>query len=271
MHSRAAIVCCAASLYLATLGCGDTLRGENRRRNTAPAYSVTSIVNSATYTSDALAPNCIASIFGTDLSFDTAAISPANSQYRLLPDALAGVSVIVGGFKAKLYYVSPTQINFLMPSDLRPGDVHLFVARQGTAGPTLKITVHDVGPGLYELQPGIVAATHADNVVITGDSPARAGDIVVLYGTGLGRTDPDVISGEINMTPAQIVRIKDLRVLVSGTAVSGASILYAGVTPGTPGLYQVNVALPQRLTPNPEIRIAIGDQISPAAVTLLAR
>jgi uncharacterized protein (TIGR03437 family) len=114
----------------------------------------------------------------------------------------------------------------------------------------------------------MIAATHADGCVITKLSPARSGETVVLYGTGLGTTDPAVVNGQISMVPAQIVLLGELSVLVAGTALDSASVFYAGVTPGIPGLYQINVRLPKPLAPNPEIRIVIGDQSSPAAMQL---
>ena len=260
-----------ALLLLAALAFGPPLRGESSRRSTAPAYSPASIVNSATNTTDALAPNAIATIYGTDLSYDTSAVSDGNIINSMMPDKLAGVRVFVAGLAAPLYYVSPGQINFLIPGSLVPGDVDLFIAREGTAGPHVNITLRNAGPGLYQWEPGMIASTHADGSVITKDHPAGAGEVVVLYGTGLGRTNPDVISGQISMLPAQIVQLAELRVLVSGTAVDASHIPYAGVTPGLPGLYQINLQLPDQLAPDPEIRIVIGDQTSPAAMKLPVR
>jgi uncharacterized protein (TIGR03437 family) len=49
------------------------------------------------------------------------------------------------------------------------------------------------------------------------------------------------------------------------------NVRYAGVTPGIPGLYQVNVKLPNRLPPDPEIRIGIAASFSPAGLKLAVR
>jgi uncharacterized protein (TIGR03437 family) len=260
-----------ALLLLAALAFGRPLRGESSQRSTAPSYSSASIVNSATNTADALAPNAIATIYGTNLSYDTGAVSDGNIVNRMMPVMLAGVRVFVAGIAAPLYYVSPKQINFVIPSSIYPGEMDLFLSREGTGGPHVSITVRDVGPGLYQWEPGMIASTHADGSVITSGHPARAGEVVVLYGTGLGRTDPDVVSGQISMAAAQIVSLSGLRLLVAGTAVQAASLYYAGVTPGIPGLYQINVKLPAQMPPDPEIRVSIGGQTSPAAMKLPAR
>lgn len=255
---------------LAVLAVCPTLPAESSRKSTTPAYTAAGVVNSATNTADALAPNAIASIYGTDLSYGTDQASSANIVNYMLPEVLTGVRVYVGNYSASLYYVSPRQINFVVP-DLRPGDMDLYIAREGTAGPHVRITVRDVGPGLYQWEPGMIASTHADGSVITKDHPARAGETVVLYGTGLGETEPAAVAGQISMVPAQMQRLSDLRVVVGGTTLDRASIAYAGVTPGSPGLYQVNVRLPEKVAANPEIRLTIGDQSSPANMKLPVR
>jgi uncharacterized protein (TIGR03437 family) len=251
-----------ALLWLVTLAFSAPLRAEGSSKSTAPSYSLARIVNSATNTADALAPNTIAMIYGANLSYDTAALVPSDIVATMLPCVMAGVRLYVAGVGASLYYVSPRQINFLIPG-LRPGDMDVFVAREGISGPHVIITVHDVGPGLYAWEPGMIAATDAHGNVITTHHPARPGDVVVLYGTGFGSTDPELVSGQVSMVPAQIQRLSDLRVLVAGTALNPADVFYAGVTPGSPGLYQVNLRLPKPLAPDPEIRIAIGDRSSP--------
>lgn len=246
------------------------LRADDSSKSTTPAYTVASIVNAASNSSDALAPNTIATIYGTDLSYGTDQASSANMAGNMLPEMLLGVRVYVGNYLASLYYVSPRQINFLVPG-LRPGEMDFFIARQGIAGPHVRVTLHDVGPGLFQWGHGLIASTHADGSVITKDHPAHAGETVVLYGTGLGNTDPLEVVGQISMVPAQMQRLSDLRVIVGGQTLHTNSIDYAGVTPGSPGLYQVNVKLPKQLAPNPEIQLTIGDQSSPAGMTLPVR
>ena len=70
---------------------------------------------------------------------------------------------------------------------------------------------------------------------------------------------------------AQMLRLSDLRIVVEGKTLDRATIDYAGVTPGSPGLDQVNVRLPKQVTANPEIRLTIGDQSSPANMKLPLR
>jgi uncharacterized protein (TIGR03437 family) len=250
---------------LAALALGLPLGAESSQQSTAPSYSAASIVNSATSKPDALAPNTIAALYGVNLSYATAAFSPKSV---VMPRELAGVRVFVAGMAAALYFVSPQQINFLIPDNLRPADVDVFVAREGTAGPHMKITLHDVGPGLYQSGPGIVASVHANGSTITKNRPAWPGETVMIYGTGWGRTNPDVGESDISMIPAQLAQLGAFHVLVAGKALAPTSVSYAGVTPGRPGLYQVKFKLPLQVIANPEIRVAIGDHASPPNVRL---
>jgi uncharacterized protein (TIGR03437 family) len=243
---------------------------ESSRKSTSPAYTAASVVNAASNSADALAPNTIATLYGTDLSYDTDHSLSKNPNGSMLPDLLSGVRVYVAQYAASLYYISPRQINFVIP-ELHTGDMDFYVSRQGVAGPHVRITLRDVGPGLFQRAPGIIASTHADGSIITKDDPARAGETVVLYGTGLGDTVPVEVVGQFNMVAAQIQRLSDLRVTVGGATLNSASIQYAGVSPGSPGLYQVNVKLPKQLAPNPEILLTIGDQSSPANMILPVR
>jgi uncharacterized protein (TIGR03437 family) len=254
-----------ALILLAALALGLPLRAESSQKSTAPSYSAASIVNSATGTRDALAPNTIATIYGANLSYATAALPP---KAAVMPRELAGVRVFVVGMAAALYFVSPQQINFLIPGNLRATDVDLFVAREGTAGPHMTITLHNVGPGLYQSAPGMVASVHVSGSAITKDRPARPGETVMIYGTGWGRTNPDLSESDINMTAAQLAQPGGFHVLVAGKTLVPASVSYAGVTPGRPGLYQVKFQLPLQVIPNPEIRVAIGDQASPPNLRL---
>jgi len=79
------------SLLLAVLALCPMLPAESSRKSTAPAYTAASVVNSASNLADALAPNAIATIYGTDLSYGTSQASSGNIVNRMLPSVLAGV------------------------------------------------------------------------------------------------------------------------------------------------------------------------------------
>ena len=232
---------------------------------TAPSYSAASIVNSASNKAGVVTPNGLVTIYGTNLAYSTYAVTAAEVALSgSLPTAAAGVRVYIGGAQAFLYYVSPTQINALLPAKLPEGDLELWVFRESTIGEKVKVKVVDAAPALFPTGQQTVIATHADGSLITAENPARAEEIIVLYAVGLGRTVPDVISGCPPTTAIPIRRRSEFRVRVAGEDLEDSMILYAGVAPGFAGLYQVNVRLPATLPANPDIQLAIADQPSAA-------
>jgi len=234
----------------------------------APCYSAGTVVSAASGEPGALCPNALASIYGTGLAFIERAITPADIQGGMLPVLLpgAGVQVLVAGRYVPLYYVSPKQVNFLIPSDLRPGEWTLQLLREGTAGPPVRIRLRAASPGLFQMDPETAVSSHLDYSLVDETNPARPDEWIILWATGLGEVTPPAISGAIPMQAAKLQQIDSFRALVAGAAVEGWRVGYAGLAPGWGGLYQVNVRLPAATRPKPEIRLAAGPELSPAGV-----
>jgi len=167
------------------------------------------------------------SLYGTDR------VSSANIINSMLPEVLAGVRGYVGHYAASpvLHLDAADQFHCSGPA---AGDVDFFIALEGTSGPHVRITVRNAGPGL---DPGTgddrVHARRREHHYRSSSGGRRR--TVVLYGTGLGRTEPAAIPGQINVVRAQIQAVIDLRVVVGDATLDGASIVY-GLTPGSTGL-----------------------------------
>lgn len=239
--------------------------GAQTANTNAPSYSAGSIVNSATNLPTGFAPNTIVSIYGDNLSYSTGSILPGSTT---LPRTLGGVTVYFGLEFANLYYVSPRQINLLIPNDLVPGPVNIKIVREGVVGPAVTMMLDETAPGMFELNPTTIIATHAGGSLITPDSPAQPSEIIVIYAVGLGRTVPDLLPGQVATRAQPIQHLKDMQVLLNGNPLDPSMVLYAGTTPGFAGLYQVNVQLPGDLPGSPEVRIQILGDISPAGYKL---
>lgn len=245
---------------------------EDSARRQAPSYSAASVVNSATNVVGDLAPNTIATVYGVGLAYVARALQIDDIQNGTLPTVLpsTGVRVFIGSIAAQLYYVSPTQINFLIPCIFKPGETDLQITLDGHAGPSIPIKLLEVAPALFQLDETTVIATRPDGSLIDKDAPAHAGEVIVLYGTGLGPTEPEAVYGVLPTRAAPMKRIAEFQVFLNDVVVEASRILYAGVTPGYAGLYQVNLWLPDKLDANPRIRLAIGPRESPPGVRLAA-
>jgi len=226
------------------------------------------MVNASNYTTGPFAPNSIVSIFGSGLAWSAQGLTNDTVIDNTLPTALNGTSVYVMNEPAPLLYVSDGQVNFLVPSNQIDGDVTVRVVREGVTGPEITVTLVDAAPALFQTAAGYAIAAHLDNSLVAPGSPAQAGEIVVVYACGLGMTQPNPAPGVIPQSAAVIQALSNLTVYLGGTAIDPASILYAGLSPGTAGLYQINLVLPENPGTDPEIRVAIADQSSPAGLKL---
>jgi len=225
----------------------------------APVYDAASIVNAADNQSGQLAPNTIATIYGANLAYSTAALSQNEIQGGVLPTVLGTceTQVFIDNYPADLYYVSPTQINFLVPPDLLPQAATVQVTIDGLAGPAIQLTLAPAAPGLFQLDATHAVATFPDGTVLTAQSPAKPGNVIVLWATGLGATDPEAIYGQLPAAAAPLVSGANPSILLDGVAVGPGAIFYAGVAPGFAGLYQINLTLPMSTGMNPEIRVQV--------------
>lgn len=249
---------------------GSTLRADTIAPRQAPSYSNASIVNAADNQAGTLSPNTIATMYGSGLAYVTKGLSASDLHGGLLPTVLpgTGVRIFVGGISAGIFYVSPNQINFLIPSILIPGPSDVQLAIDGLAGPDIAIQLAASSPAFFQLDPQTVVATHVDGSIVNSAAPAKSGESVVLYATGLGEVVPPLSNLQIPSGAARIKHIEDLRISIGGSPLDPASIAYAGVCPGFAGLYQINLRLPDSVQQNPEVRIALADQSSPAGQIL---
>lgn len=212
-------------------------------------------------------------VFGSNLARDKQGLTSDSISGGKLPTTLAFASVYVQDSPAALLYASPTQINFLVPSDQIAGNVTVRVVREGWTGQPVTITLVDSAPAVFTDSSGHILAEdwNAKDALVTADAPAHSGDMVVLYATGLGHAQPNPSPGEIPKTAA-VIAAKDLKVLLNGVAVDPSLVKYAGLTPGCAGLYQVNVLLPgDGIGIDPEVRLTVGTQSSQPGVKLVVR
>jgi uncharacterized protein (TIGR03437 family) len=198
----------------------------------------------------AIAPGTWVSIFGTLLSATTRAWRDTDFQNGLLPTTLDGVSVTINGKPAAVAFISPGQINVLAPDDSSTGLGPVQVKNSlATSDPVLALQ-QTAAPALFEF-PGAkyAAATHADGSYLAGPAlvqqgipgtPAKAGETIVLYGTGFGATQPAISATAPVPAALPLARLQDLSVRIGGL---DAAIAYAGLI--SPGVYQFNVLVPQ--------------------------
>jgi len=210
---------------------------------------VTSVVNSASF-QPGIAAGAWISIFGTNLSTTTRIWRNDEIVGGVLPTQLDGVRVAVNGKMAAVYYISPTQLNVQAPADDAVGPVPVQVTTaQGTATTTAQMQAFAPGLFLFDRENRrYAAAQHAVDYSLVGkvglypgSTPAKPGEIVILYGTGFGPTNPPLPTGRVITEPARLAN--PVQVSIGGLQ---AEVLWAGLSAA--GLYQFNVKVPDALS-----------------------
>ncbi|HEX9002818.1 MAG TPA: Ig-like domain-containing protein, partial [Blastocatellia bacterium] len=239
------------------------------------------IVSAASNESDALAPESLATAYGVKLATQSDIATTPQPQ-------LAGTTVEVAGRAASLLFVSPEQVNFLIPAGTPPGLATVTVrAGDGTIS-TGTTNINAAAPALFTA--GGVVSGFALRVNASG---AQKYDPVAEFDTANGQFKTIAIdlnsaagdqvflvfflSGLRNADPAQV------RVILGGDEFAP---VFAGAVPGAPGLDQINLALPRELAgkgvlnlvvrvpnarPSNPARIEIGGGVSTLAVNPLSK
>ncbi len=253
-----------------------TLRAEGAC-NLARRPTVRSIGNAASFARE-ISPNALASVFGLDFEVAgrTRAANTGDFVNGVFPSQLACVAVEIGGRRAPITYVQTDQINFQVPAATPSGAVPMTVILNPGRPNELRsdqatVTVNNHTPAFFTFGGRSIAAqtasfqTIGDPATIPGAVRARAGDVVILYGTGFGLSDPVYQAGEL---PPGIAPLRDrITVTVGGTILPASDILYAGLAPNLiSGLQQINIRLPQSVSPgNVPISITVGGVSTPSA------
>jgi len=197
------------------------------------AQSSITVVSGASYQST-IAPDSLATVFGTNLAQSTASASlDANGQ---LPTELAATRVEVDGKAASLIYVSSTQINFVVPGDLSSGTSNVIVRSTGSGATTGgSVTIAQSAPGIFSSD----ASGRGPGAILNGINFQPA---PFLTATGDVRTRLAVYSTGMRHAKKVTAQAVDIRANKFDLPVE-----FSGAAPGFFGLDQVNVALPPDL------------------------
>jgi uncharacterized protein (TIGR03437 family) len=205
-----------------------------------------------------VAPGTVAAVYGLNLA--RATVSPGILP---LPTVFSGTTMIVGGISTPLYFLSNGQLNVQIPSELKTNQHYQVAVSVNNAFAVLPsgITVVPATPGVSSFADGRLIAQHSDFTLVDDARPARAGESLVMYLTGMGPTNPP---GRDRRAIAQRSRprssITQPVVTVDGQP---ATVLFAGLTPGGIGLYQVNFTVPANArTGDLEVVIKQGDVVA---------
>ncbi len=211
-----------------------------------------------------LTPGSFGSIFGRGLMEDITGVVAASGPP--FPTTLRGVSLTIDGVPAPIIAIANTgdgeQINFQVPFELAPGLSRVVLNNNGTQTELEGVRVRETQPGIFEIdiQNGrYAAALHSDFRLIAPADPARPGETILLFLTGLGPIVPDPGTNQPGPVPPARSSIP-ATVLLDGAPVNDFGAFYA---PGLAAAYQINFTAPADITTGDhEIRVVSGPETS---------
>lgn len=196
-----------------------------------------------------VSPGSWIEIYGANLAATTRGWFTSDFTGPNAPTSIDGVNVTIGGLSAFVDYVSPGQVNALVPSDVPVGPAQLVVSGPtGTSDPYI-IAVQSVEPGLLappSFQVGgiqYVAALSSDfeSFILPAGAipgvqsrPAKPGESVILYGVGFGGVTPSLSAG--TLVSQQNALSNPIEIRFGNVPVT---LSFAGLAPGATGLYQI--------------------------------
>ena len=215
---------------------------------------ITAVVNAADGTKP-VAPGGLISVYGTQM----APVNLATNQIPL-PTALADSCLTVNGIAVPVLFVSSTQINGQLPFNV-DGNAQMTLRTPGGISDNFNFAILPAAPSIFRTgaagpETGLATITRADNgQLITPTNPVHYGDAITIWATGLGRTNPPIDSGMAAPSDPLPAAVIQPAVTLGGAALR---VDYAGLVPGSVGLYQINATVPSGVPQGLDIPLVIN-------------
>ena len=204
--------------------------------------SITSVVNGASNLAGSIAPGELVVIFGSNLGPPSIAVNAPDVSGNY-PVQLAGTSVLFNGKPGPMFYTVAGQVAAFAPYEISGSMVQVTVQYQGAASSPVAEPIAAANPAILTSGSGTgqAAAVNQDGTINGASHAAAIGDVILLYATGEGVTNPPGADGAItgSSLPKPVLPVS---VTIGGQKVTP---LYAGEAPGEiAGVMQINVQIP---------------------------
>jgi adhesin/invasin len=246
--------------------------GGVQANNTTPVLASWGAVSAASYQQQwPVAPGSLVAIFGSRLA-DGLTASPSLP----LATELAGTEVVLAGRSVPLQFTSDGQINAVIPYDIPVNSIQQMLVRKGASYSVPEpVNVATAQPAVFTHNQrgdgsGIVVAIKpgGQQVIVGPDAAATAGDVLVIYCTGLGAVDQRVDAGTAAPSEPLARTVNPVTATLAGRQLQ---VLFAGLAPGFTGLYQVNAMMPEGIAQGDAPLVLTVSEQSSAPVTVAVR
>jgi uncharacterized protein (TIGR03437 family) len=209
----------------------------------SPVTEADTIVNAASIAGAAtVAPGELISIFGVGLGPAPGVYAPSGA----LPTTLGGTTVTINGTPVPIAYSSAFRVDAQAPFTLTPpgSTATVQVTYNGQASQAVTLNVASAVPGVYTASaggPGPVKAVNQNGTLNSRTSPASRGSVIIIYASGLGAVSPGVAAGAVPPSSPLSTVVGGVGAFIGGVP---ANVQFAGLAPGLPGYYQLNIQVP---------------------------
>ena len=235
-----------------------------------PTLTAGSFYNGADFKAGSISPCSIATIIAPGLAPGIQGVVTPGSLFGPLPYLLASDSVSFNGIGAPIFNVANVsgqqpQITIQVPCEVVPGSSVSVAVTVGSAPPaTVSVPVLAASPGIFEttMSDGVLraVAVRPDGSWVTVANPARRGEIVRAYATGLGVTSPTVGTNAtaIPGTDAVVQGILIMGVTNTAGQGEGVRVFDARVAPDLIGVYEIPFLMPADAATGNNVSFSIG-------------
>jgi trimeric autotransporter adhesin len=222
----------------------------------AGGIAVSAIVNGASNLVGAIAPGEVVVIYGSNLGPATLTQFQLGAN-GLVPTSVAGTSVYFNSLAAPVLYTSANQVGVIVPFGISGSQVQVSATYNGQTSAAFPASVATAVPALFTLNnsgTGQAAAINQNGSVNGAASPVKAGDVISLYLTGAGQTNPPGADGQ----PGAGAGGGPVLPVTASIGGRTATVQYAGGALNlVAGVVQVNVTVPAGTTAGAAVPVTV--------------
>jgi uncharacterized protein (TIGR03437 family) len=228
-----------------------------------PSLTTSSFLNGADFKVGSLSPCGIATIIGSGIASTVQGVVLPSSLYGPLPYTLAGVKVTFANSQAPIYNVANVnnqqQVTVQVPCDVTPGSSVAVAVSVSGGSATINIPILIASPGVFQttMSDGVqrLVAVRPDGSFVSLENPARRGEIIRAYVTGLGPVSPSVATNSIAVPGTDSTVTGQVIVGVNN---AGTRLVSARVAPSLIGIDEVAFQVPSDAPTGNDIVFSVG-------------
>jgi uncharacterized protein (TIGR03437 family) len=228
-----------------------------------PSLTANGFLNGADFQVGSISPCSIATITGPGIASAVQGVVVSGNIVGPLPYTLAGVKVAFANSQAPIFNVANVngtqQVTVQVPCDVTPGTSVPVTVNVSGGSATINVAVLPASPGVFltAMSDGVnrMVGVRPDGSFVSLENPARRGEIIRAYVTGLGSVTPPVAT---NSQPIPGTDANATGQVIVGVANAGTRLVYAKLATNLIGVYEVAFQVPSDAPAGNDVVFSVG-------------